>query len=96
MSWKPFYTSEDFSKARQDFDWIPIVHVSYAFNYFALLQCNLVKHPIVDIWEDLRHSEVFSAWGIPSLSYIKSTRSHTTTVQMLLMEGQSPHSMLIR
>ncbi len=29
------------------------MHVSYASNYFALLQCNLVEHPIVDIWEDL-------------------------------------------
>jgi hypothetical protein len=30
----------------------------------------------------LGHSEVFSAWGILSLSYIKWTGSHTTTVQM--------------
>jgi len=37
----------------------------------------------------LGHSELSSTWGIPSLSYIKSTGSHTTTVQMLLMEGQS-------
>ncbi len=27
-------------------------HVSYAFNYLALLQCNLVEHPIMNIWED--------------------------------------------
>jgi hypothetical protein len=53
MSRKPLTTSEDFSKIRQDFDQILIVHVSYAYSYFALLQCNLVEHPIVDIWEDL-------------------------------------------
>jgi hypothetical protein len=53
MSWRPFTTSQDFSKAKQDLDQIPVVHLSYASNYFALLQCNLVKHPIVDIWEDL-------------------------------------------
>jgi hypothetical protein len=53
MSRKPLTTSEDFSKVKQDFDQIPIVHVSYASCYLALLQCNLVEHPIVDIWEDL-------------------------------------------
>ncbi len=53
MSWKPFTTCEDFLKTRQDFNQIPAIHVSYAFNYLALLQCNLVEHPIVDIWEDL-------------------------------------------
>ncbi len=53
MSWRPFITSKDFSKAKQDFDQIPVVHVCYASNYLALLQCNLVEHPIVDIWEDL-------------------------------------------
>jgi hypothetical protein len=53
MLWKPLTTSKDFSKVRQNFDKIPIIHVSYASSYFALLQCNLVKHPIVDIWEDL-------------------------------------------
>jgi hypothetical protein len=53
MSWRPLTTSEDFLEAKQDFDQIPVVHVSYAFNYFALLQCNLVEHPIVDIREDL-------------------------------------------
>ncbi len=52
MSWRPFTTSEDFSKARQDFDQIPTIHVSYASSYLALLQCNLVDHTIVDIWED--------------------------------------------
>jgi len=53
MSRRPLTTSEDFSKARQDFDQIPIVHVFNASNYLALLQCNLVEHPIVDIWENL-------------------------------------------
>ncbi len=50
---KPLTTSKDFSKVRQDFDKIPIIDVSSASSYFALLQCNLVEHPIVDIWEDL-------------------------------------------
>jgi hypothetical protein len=50
---RPFSTYEDFLEARQDFDQIPVVHVSYASSYLALLQCNLVEHPIVDIWEDL-------------------------------------------
>jgi hypothetical protein len=53
MSHRPLTTSKDFSEARQDFDQIPTIHVSYASSYLALLQCNLVKHPIVDIWEDL-------------------------------------------
>jgi len=53
MSWRPFTTSEDFSETRQKFDQILAVHVSYASNYLALLQYNLVEHPIVDIWEDL-------------------------------------------
>ncbi len=50
---KPLTTFEDFSKARQDFNQIPIVHVFYASNYLTLLQCNLAEYPIVDIWEDL-------------------------------------------
>jgi hypothetical protein len=50
---KPLTTSEDFSEARQNFDHILVVHVSYASCYLALLQCNLVEHPIMDIWEDL-------------------------------------------
>jgi len=53
MSRRPFTTSEDFLETRQDFDQIPTIHVSYASSYLALLQCNLVEHPIVDIWEDL-------------------------------------------
>ncbi len=53
MSRKPFTTSKDFSEARQDFDQIPTIHVFYAYSYLALLQCNMVEDPIVDIWEDL-------------------------------------------
>jgi hypothetical protein len=53
MSRRPLTASEIFSKARQDFDQILAVHVSEASSYFALLQCNLVEHPIMDIWEDL-------------------------------------------
>jgi hypothetical protein len=53
MSRRPLITFEDFPEARRDFDQILIVHISDAFNYLALLQCNLVEHPIVDIWEDL-------------------------------------------
>ncbi len=53
MSRRPLITSEDFSEARQDFDQIPAIHVSEASSYLALLQCNLVEHPILDIWEDL-------------------------------------------
>jgi hypothetical protein len=50
---RPLITFKDFSEAKQNFDQIPTVHVSYALSYLALLQCNLVEHPIVDIWEDL-------------------------------------------
>ncbi len=53
MSQKPLTTSEDFLKATQDFDQIPTIHVSYASSYITILQCNMVEHPIVDIWEDL-------------------------------------------
>jgi len=53
MSRKPLITSEDFSEATQDFGQIPIIHVSEASSYLAILQCNLVEHPIMDIWEDL-------------------------------------------
>jgi hypothetical protein len=49
MSRRPRTTS----KTRQDFDQILTVLLSNASSYFALLQCNLVKHLIVDIWEDL-------------------------------------------
>jgi hypothetical protein len=37
MSQRPLITSEDFSGAKQDFDQIPVVHVSEAFSYLALL-----------------------------------------------------------
>jgi hypothetical protein len=37
MSRRPLITFEDFSKAKQDFDQILVVHVSYASNYLALL-----------------------------------------------------------
>jgi hypothetical protein len=50
---RPLTTSEDFLEARQDFDQIPTIHVSCASSSLALLQCNLVEHHIVDIWEDL-------------------------------------------
>jgi hypothetical protein len=53
MSRRPLTTSEDFSEARQDFDQIPTIHVYEASSYLALLQCNLVEHPILDIWEDV-------------------------------------------
>jgi len=53
MSRRPLITSEDFSEARQDFDQIPAIHVFEASSYLALLQCNMVEHPILDIWEDL-------------------------------------------
>jgi len=53
MSRRPFTTFKDFSKARQDFNQILVIHVSYASSYLTLLQCNLVEHPMVDIWEDL-------------------------------------------
>jgi hypothetical protein len=53
MSRRPLTTSEDFLKVRQYFDQIPTIHVFYASSYFPLLRCNLVEHPIVDIWEDL-------------------------------------------
>jgi acyl-CoA synthetase (AMP-forming)/AMP-acid ligase II len=53
MSRRPLITCEDFLKAMQNFDLILTVHVSYASSYLALLQCNLVEHSIVDIWENL-------------------------------------------
>jgi len=53
MSQRSLTTSEDFSEAKQDFDHILAIHVFEASSYLALLQCNLVEHPIMDIWEDL-------------------------------------------
>jgi len=52
MSWRPFTTSENFSKASR-FQLDSSSTLSYAFSYLALLQCNLVEDPIVDIWDDL-------------------------------------------
>ncbi len=93
MSRRPLTTFEDFSETKQNFDQIPAIHVSYAFSYLALLQCNLVQHPIVGYMGGLGHSEVSLAWGITFLSYIKSSRLRTMVVQTLLMEGQSPRLM---
>jgi hypothetical protein len=53
MSRRPFTTFKDFLEARQEFNQIPTIHVSYASSCLTLLQCNLIEHPIVDIWEDL-------------------------------------------
>jgi len=53
MSRRPLTTSEDFAKAKQDFNQILAIHVSEASSFLALLQCNLVKHPVMDICEDL-------------------------------------------
>jgi hypothetical protein len=53
MSWRPLTTFEDFLEAKQNSNQIPTIHVSYASSYLALLQCNMVEHPFVDIWEDL-------------------------------------------
>ncbi len=94
MLWKPFTTSEDFSKARQNFNQILTIHVFYASSYLALLQCNMVEHPVVDIWEDLDTLRFLQHGEYPPPSYIKSIGLHTTTVQTLFMEGQSPRLML--
>jgi len=59
MSQRPLTSFEDFSKAKQDFNQILTIHVSYAYSYFALLQCNLVEHSIMDIWEDLNTLKFF-------------------------------------
>jgi len=37
MSQRPLPTFQNFLEVKQDFDRIPIIHVFYAFNYFALL-----------------------------------------------------------
>jgi hypothetical protein len=87
MLWIPFTTFEDFLEARQDFNKIPAVHVSYASSYLALLQCNLVEHPIVDIWEDLdtliQHgeypSQVTSSLGITYNNNPNATHGRTIT-----------------
>jgi hypothetical protein len=77
MSQKPFTTFEDFSKTKQDFDQIPTIHVSYAFGYLALLQCNLVEHPIVDIWEDLDTLKFFQHGEY----LLQVTSSHRNRIQ---------------
>jgi hypothetical protein len=65
MSQKPLTTSEIFLEARQDFDQIPTIHVSYASSYLALLQCNLVEHPTMDTWEDLDTLKFFQHGEYP-------------------------------
>jgi hypothetical protein len=77
MSQKPFITSENFLETKQNFDQIPIIHVSYASSYFALLQCNLVDHPIVDIWEDLDTLKFFEYGEYPS----QITSNHQDRIQ---------------
>ncbi len=77
MSRKPFTTSENFLEARQDFDQIPVVHVSYASSYLALLQCNLFEHPIMDIWEDLDTLKFFQHGEYPP----QVTSSHWDHIQ---------------
>jgi len=77
MSQRPFITSEDLLEAKQDFDQILAVHVSYAFSYLALLQCNLVEHPIVDIWEDLDTLRFLQHGEYPS----QVTSSHRDRIQ---------------
>ncbi len=53
MSQRPLATSKFCLETKQYFDQILAIHVYYVSSYLALLQCNLVEHPIVDIWEDL-------------------------------------------
>jgi hypothetical protein len=77
MSWRPLITSEDFLKAKHDFDQMPIIYVSYASNYFVLLQCNLVEHPIVDIWEDLDFLKFFQHGEYPP----QVTSNHQDPIQ---------------
>jgi hypothetical protein len=77
MSQRPLTTSENFLEARQDFDQIPSIHVSYASSYLALLKCNLVEHPIVDIWEDLDTLRFLQHWEYPP----QITSSHRDRIQ---------------
>jgi hypothetical protein len=77
MSQRPLTTFEDFLKIIQDFNQIPIAHVSYASSYFALLQCNLVEHPIMNIWEDLNTLKFFQHGEYPP----QFTSSHWDHVQ---------------
>jgi hypothetical protein len=77
MSWKPFTTFEDFLETRQDFDQILTIHVSYASSYLALLQCYLIEHLIVDIWEDLDILRFLPHWEYPP----QVTSSHWDRIQ---------------
>jgi hypothetical protein len=77
MLQRPFTTSEDFSKVRQNFNQILTIHLSYASSYLALLQCNLVEHPIVDIWEDLDTLRFFQHREYPP----QVTSSHRDHIQ---------------
>ncbi len=52
-------------------------YIFYASNYFALLQCNLIKHPIVDIWEDLDTLKFFQHGEYPP----QVTSSHRDCIQ---------------
>ncbi len=93
MSWRPFTTYEDFLEAKQNFGQISTTHVSYASSYLALLQCNLVEHPIVDIWEDLDTLRFFQHGEYPPQVTSSQWDRIQQAVQMLLMEGQSPRLM---
>jgi hypothetical protein len=77
MSLRPFTTFEDLLETRQDFDQILTTHVFYASSYFALLQCNLVEHPIVYIWEDLDSLKFFQHGEYPP----QVTLSHRDRIQ---------------
>jgi hypothetical protein len=91
MSWRPLITSEDFLEARQDFDQILIVHIFYPSSYFALLQCNLVEHPIVDIWEDLdilrflQHGEYPPQVTLSHRNHIQQRSVRRLSVPLLLV-----------
>ncbi len=77
MSRRPFISFEDFLEVRQDFDQIPVIHVFNASSYLALLQCNLVEHPIVDIWEGLDTLRFFQHGEYPP----QVTLSHRDHIQ---------------
>jgi hypothetical protein len=77
MLQRPLITCEDFLEARQDFDQIPTLYVFYAFSFLTLLQCNLVEHPIVDIWEDLDILKFFQHGEYPP----QVTSSHRDCIQ---------------
>jgi hypothetical protein len=74
---RPLTTSEDFSEVKQDFDQIPTIHESNAFSYLALLQCNLVEHQIVDIWEELDTLRFFQHGEYPP----QVTSNHQDRIQ---------------